>query len=877
MSKKWVYLFKEGNANMKELLGGKGAGLAEMTNIGLPVPGGFTVTTEACTEYYNQDQKLSEEIIGQINDNLLILEKECEKKFGNVDNPLLVSVRSGAKFSMPGMMDTILNLGLNDETVAGIAKSTNNERFAFDSYRRFIQMFGDVVQEISKDKFDDILDSAKERNGYKDDTELTADDLKEIVVAYKKIVKEETGKDFPLDPKEQLLMAIEAVFRSWNNNRAISYRNMNDIPHDIGTAVNVQSMVYGNMGDDCGTGVAFTRNPATGQKKLFGEFLINAQGEDVVAGIRTPKDIDELKDIMPAVYKQFHDTAALLENHYKDMQDIEFTIEKSKLFMLQTRTGKRTAAAALRAAVEMVEEGLITKEEAILRLDPLSLDQLLHPTFEAEALKAAELLATGLPASPGAATGKIYFTAEAVCEAVANGEETLLVRKETSPEDIEGMYAANGILTARGGMTSHAAVVARGMGKCCVAGCEMIKVDEAAKKFVVGNQTFNEGDFISLNGSTGNVYKGSIKTVIPELSGHFGQIMEWSDEMRKLKIRTNADTPNDAAVAVQFGAEGIGLCRTEHMFFDEHRLPSVRRMILAESSKELRKKALAEILPMQKEDFIGIYKAMEGRPVTVRLLDPPLHEFLPKETKDIEALAADMDIAFEDMVTVIHGLEEFNPMLGHRGCRLAITYPEIAEMQTRAIMEAAIEVKEQYGFDVIPEIMIPLIGINEELTYLDKVVRNIAEIVKKEKKSDIKYLVGTMMEIPRATLIADQIAETAEFFSFGTNDLTQMTYGFSRDDAGKFITDYKDKGILPNDPFQSIDVEGVGKLVEMGVMLGRKTKSDLKIGVCGEHGGDPKSITFFHNVGLTYVSCSPFRVPIARLAAAQAALNDAKK
>ncbi len=877
MSKKWVYLFKEGNANMKELLGGKGAGLAEMTNIGLPVPGGFTVTTEACAEYYNQGQKLSDEIVGQINDNLSTLEKECEKVFGNVDNPLLVSVRSGAKISMPGMMDTILNLGLNDETVAGIAKSTNNERFAFDSYRRFIQMFGDVVQEISKDKFDDVLDSAKEKNGYKDDTELTTDDLKEIVVAYKKIVKEETGKDFPLDPKEQLLMAIEAVFRSWNNNRAISYRNMNDIPHDIGTAVNVQSMVYGNMGDDCGTGVAFTRNPATGQKKLFGEFLINAQGEDVVAGIRTPKDIDELKDIMPDVYKQFHDTAALLENHYKDMQDIEFTIEKSKLFMLQTRTGKRTAAAALRAAVEMVEEGLITKEEAILRLDPLSLDQLLHPTFEVEALKAAELLATGLPASPGAATGKIYFTAEAVCEAVANGEETLLVRKETSPEDIEGMYAANGILTARGGMTSHAAVVARGMGKCCVAGCEMIKVDEAAKKFVVGNQTFNEGDFISLNGSTGNVYKGSIKTMTPELSGHFGQIMKWSDEMRRLKVRTNADTPNDATVAVQFGAEGIGLCRTEHMFFDERRLPSVRRMILAESSKELREKALAEILPMQKEDFIGIYKAMEGRPVTVRLLDPPLHEFLPKETKDIEALAADMGIAFEDMVTVIHGLEEFNPMLGHRGCRLAITYPEIAEMQTRAIMEAAIEVKEQDGFDVIPEIMIPLIGINEELTYLDKVVRNTAELVKKEKKSDIKYLVGTMMEIPRATLIADQIAETAEFFSFGTNDLTQMTYGFSRDDAGKFITDYKDKGILPNDPFQSIDVEGVGKLVEMGVMLGRKTKSDLKIGVCGEHGGDPKSITFFHNAGLSYVSCSPFRVPIARLAAAQAALNEAKK
>ncbi|MBC3805149.1 pyruvate, phosphate dikinase [Acetobacterium fimetarium] len=875
MSKKWVYLFEEGNANMKELLGGKGAGLAEMTNIGLPVPQGFTVTTEACTEYYNQDKKLSDEIVDQINKNLVILEAKCEKKFGNKANPLLVSVRSGAKFSMPGMMDTILNLGLNDETVAGIAESTNNERFAFDSYRRFIQMFGDVVQEISKNKFDSVLEHAKEKNGYKDDTELTADDLKAVVVAYKKIVKEETGKDFPLDPKEQLMMAIEAVFRSWNNNRAISYRNMNDIPHDIGTAVNVQSMVYGNMGDDCGTGVAFTRNPATGQKKLFGEFLINAQGEDVVAGIRTPKNIDDLKDLMPPVYKQFHETAELLENHYKDMQDIEFTIERNKLYMLQTRTGKRTAAAALRAAVEMVEEGLITKEEAILRLDPLSLDQLLHPTFEEAALKTAELLGTGLPASPGAAMGKIYFTAEAVCAAAANGEETLLVRKETSPEDIEGMNAANGILTARGGMTSHAAVVARGMGKCCVAGCEAFKVDEATKQFVVAGQVFKEGDYISLNGSTGKVYKGSIKTVTPELSGNFGKIMEWADAFRTMGVRTNADTPRDASVAIRFGAEGIGLCRTEHMFFDEARIPSVRRMILSDT-KELREKALAEILPMQKEDFIGIYKAMEGRPVTVRLLDPPLHEFLPTDEKDIIALAKDLGLTKEDMMTVIHGLEEFNPMLGHRGCRLAITYPEIAEMQTRAIMEAAIEVKEATGFDIVPEIMIPLVGINEELTYLDKVVRNTVETVKAEKKSDIKYLIGTMMEIPRATLIADKIAETAEFFSFGTNDLTQMTYGFSRDDAGKFITDYKDKNILPNDPFQSIDVEGVGKLVEMGVTLGRKTKPNLKVGVCGEHGGDPKSIYFFHKVGLSYVSCSPFRVPIARLAAAQAALGQSE-
>lgn len=873
MSKKWVYLFKEGNAGMKALLGGKGANLAEMTNIGLPVPQGFTVTTEACTEYYDQGKKLSEEMIEQINVSLEVMETLYDKKFGNKENPLLVSVRSGAKFSMPGMMDTILNLGLNDETVAGIAEITQNERFAFDSYRRFIQMFGDVVQEIGKEKFDHVLDSKKEQKGYKDDTELTAEDLKQIVVDYKKIVKEETGKDFPLDPKTQLLLAIEAVFRSWNNNRAITYRNMNDIPHDIGTAVNVQSMVYGNMGNDCGTGVAFTRNPATGEKRLFGEFLINAQGEDVVAGIRTPKDIDDLKDIMPEIYKQFHDTAQLLETHYKDMQDIEFTIEKSKLYMLQTRNGKRTAAAALCAAVEMVEEGLITKEEAILRLEPLSLDQLLHPTFEDKALKEAKVLATGLPASPGAATGKVYFTAEAVCAAVANGEETLLVRKETSPEDIEGMYAANGILTARGGMTSHAAVVARGMGKCCVAGCETIKVDENVKQFTVNGIVYKEGDYISLDGSTGKVYQGSIKTVTPELSGHFGQIMEWADEFRTLDVRTNADTPRDAEVALRFGAQGIGLCRTEHMFFDEARIPSVRRMILSET-KEQREKALAEILPMQKEDFIGIYKAMEGRPVTVRLLDPPLHEFLPTEEKDIEALAKDLGITKEDMIVVINDLEEFNPMLGHRGCRLAITYPEIAAMQTRAILEAAVEVKEAFGFDVIPEIMIPLVGIKEEYTYLDKVVRETAEQVKLEKKSDISYLVGTMIEIPRATLIADQIAETAEFFSFGTNDLTQMTYGFSRDDAGKFIGDYKDKGILPNDPFASIDVEGVGKLVETGVKLGRQTKDKLKVGVCGEHGGDPKSIYFFHKAGLNYVSCSPFRVPIARLSAAQAALQE---
>jgi pyruvate,orthophosphate dikinase len=872
MTKKWVYLFKEGNASMKALLGGKGANLAEMSKIGLPVPQGFTVTTEACSEYYNQNKKLSHEILEQIDVSLKIIESQTGKQLGLRDNPLLVSVRSGAKISMPGMMDTVLNLGLNDDTVLGIAENTGNKRFAFDSYRRFIQMFGDVVQEIDKNKFEDVLDRMKEENGYQDDTQLTADDLKNVVAEYKEIVKAETGKDFPQDPQKQLIMAVEAVFRSWNNNRAITYRNLNDIPHDIGTAVNVQSMVYGNMGDDSGTGVAFTRNPATGEKKLFGEFLINAQGEDVVAGIRTPKHIDELEEIMPAVYKQFLETAERLENHYKDMQDIEFTIEKDRLYMLQTRTGKRTAAAALRAAVEMVDEGLISKEEAILRLDPVSLDQLLHPTFEAQALGKAAVLATGLPASPGAATGRVYFTAEAVCSAVANGEETILVRKETSPEDIEGMYAANGIMTARGGMTSHAAVVARGMGKCCVAGCESIKVEEQLKQFTVGGQVFKEGDYISLDGSTGTVYQGSIKTVSPELSGHFGTIMEWADSFRKLKVRTNADTPRDAAAAVAFGAEGIGLCRTEHMFFDEDRIPSVRRMILSET-KEQRQVALAEILPMQKEDFLGIYKAMAGRPVTVRLLDPPLHEFLPTEEKDTKALAQDMGISYEDMVVVINSLEEFNPRLGHRGCRLAITFPEIAEMQTRAIMEAAIEVRAEGAFDVVPEIMIPLVGIKEELMYLEKVVRKVAEEVKAEKNSDIKYLVGTMMEIPRATLIADQIAEKAEFFSFGTNDLTQMTYGFSRDDAGKFIADYKEKGIMPSDPFQSIDVEGVGKLVETGVTLGRKTKADLKIGVCGEHGGDPKSIAFFHQAGLDYVSCSPFRVPIARLAAAQAALT----
>ena len=875
MDKKWVYLFSDGNADMRNLLGGKGANLAEMTRIGLPVPQGFTVSTEACIEYLKEN-KLTYEMIGQINSHMSVLEDITKKKFGNKENPLLVSVRSGARISMPGMMDTILNLGLNDETVVGLAEKTANERFAYDSYRRFIQMFGDVVQEIDKNKFENVLDEIKEREGFQIDTQLTTDHLQEVVGRYKEIVLAETGKPFPQDPNVQLLMAVEAVFRSWNNPRAFVYRDMNDIPHDIGTAVNVQSMVFGNMGDDSGTGVAFTRNPATGENKLFGEFLVNAQGEDVVAGIRTPREIDELRKIMPLVYKQFHDTAELLEKHYKDMQDMEFTVEKGQLYMLQTRNGKRTAPAALRIAVEMEEEGLITKEEAVMRIEPLSLDQLLHPTFDEVALKEAVVLASGLPASPGAATGKVYFTAEEAKAAAENGEEVILVRKETSPEDIEGMYAANGILTARGGMTSHAAVVARGMGKCCVAGCEDAKVDEDAKQFRVGKEYIYEGDYISLDGSAGKVYKGSIGTQEPKLSGHFGQLMEWADACRTMNVRTNADTPRDAAVAVGFGAEGIGLCRTEHMFFNEDRIPSVRRMILSKT-KEQREKYLAELLPMQKEDFMGIYKAMKDLPVTVRLLDPPLHEFLPTEPEDIEALAGDMDMSMDEMMSTIHGLEEFNPMLGHRGCRLAVTFPEIAVMQTRAIMEAAIEVKKEDGYNIVPEIMIPLIGMKEELDYVENVVRETAEKIKAEKGSDIDYKVGTMMEIPRATLIADEIAERAEFFSFGTNDLTQMTYGFSRDDAGKFIGEYKEKGILPNDPFQSIDVGGVGKLVEMGVKLGRTTKPDLKIGVCGEHGGDPKSIHFFQRAGLNYVSCSPYRVPIARLAAAQAALEMKEK
>lgn len=872
MSKKWVYLFKEGNASQKYLLGGKGANLSEMTNIGLPVPPGITVTTEACTEFYEQGKKLTDEIINQIKTHMTLLEEQTGKKFGDEENPLLVSVRSGAAFSMPGMMDTILNLGLNDLTVEGMANKTGNPRFAYDSYRRFIQMFGDVVLEIPKYKFDNVLDDTKEKNNYKYDTELTADDLKQLVKEFKEIYKKETKSDFPQEPEAQLLMAVEAVFRSWNNQRAITYRNLYDIPHNLGTAVNVQSMVFGNMGDSSGTGVAFTRNPSTGEKKVFGEFLINAQGEDVVAGIRTPLTIDKLNDVMPEIYKEFMESANTLEQHYKDMQDIEFTIEQGKLYFLQTRNGKRTAEAALRAAVEMVGENLIDKKTAVMRVDPKSLDQLLHPKFDPDDLKKAMPVAKGLPASPGAATGKIYFTADEAVAAAKNGEAAILVRKETSPEDIEGMSKAKGILTSRGGMTSHAAVVARGMGKCCVAGCETIFVDEARKTMTIEGKVYTEGDYISLDGSTGNVYIGKIKTVEANISGNFGILMEWADEFRKLKIRTNADTPNDSAMAVKFGAEGIGLCRTEHMFFEESRIFSVRKMIIADTVSQ-REKALAEILPMQKNDFKGIFKIMGVRPVTIRLLDPPLHEFIPTNKQDIEDLARDMNVPVDKLTDKINSLHEFNPMLGHRGCRLAVTYPEIAKMQSRAIMEAAIEVSKEENITIVPEIMVPLVGKKSELDFVKKYIVETAEEVKKEMNSTIEYLVGTMIEVPRACVTADEIAETADFFSFGTNDLTQMTFGFSRDDAGKFINDYKEVGILEQDPFQSIDQDGVGKMVSMAVKLGRAAKDHIHLGVCGEHGGDPASIEFFHRTGLDYVSCSPFRVPIARLAAAQSAIK----
>lgn len=870
MNNKYIYLFREGNAQMRNLLGGKGANLAEMTNIGLPVPQGFTVTTEACNKFYEDGEVIAEEVKEQIYVALKEVEVINDKKFGDNSNPLLVSVRSGARASMPGMMDTILNLGLTDQSVEGLAKVTHNERFAYDSYRRFIQMFGDVAMGIEKYEFDIIFDKVKEEHGAKQDTELTAEDLKEVIKGYKALYKREIGEDFPQDPMKQLMLAVQAVFASWNNARAIVYRRLNDIPGDWGTAVSVQTMVFGNMGDDSGTGVAFTRNPANGEKALFGEYLINAQGEDVVAGIRTPQPIATLGEAMPAVYKQFVETAEILEKHYKDMQDMEFTIERGKLYMLQTRNGKRTAAAAIKVAVDLVSEGLLTKEEALMKVEPKQLDQLLHPAFEEKALKAAKPIANGLPASPGAATGKIYFNAAEAVEAAANGEKVILVRLETSPEDIEGMNAAEGILTARGGMTSHAAVVARGMGKCCVAGCSDLQVEEKLKQFTVGEKVYKEGEYISMDGTTGNVYGEQIAAVPPQLSGNFGVIMKWADEVRTLKVRTNADTPRDAVQAVEFGAEGIGLCRTEHMFFEEDRIFAVREMILAKDEAK-RRKALAKLLPIQKSDFIGIYKAMGGLPVTVRLLDPPLHEFLPHEEKDIEALAKEMNVAVAELKKTVADLKEFNPMLGHRGCRLAVTYPEIAEMQTRAIVEAAIEVAKE-GTNIVPEIMIPLIGHVKELKYVKEVVVKTADEVIQEAGIDMKYMVGTMIEIPRAALTADEIATEAEFFSFGTNDLTQMGFGFSRDDAGKFLNDYYKKSILESDPFARIDQDGIGKLIEMAAKLGKQTRPDIKLGICGEHGGDPSSIEFCHRVGLNYVSCSPFRVPIARLAAAHAAI-----
>ncbi|SHJ45293.1 pyruvate phosphate dikinase [Hathewaya proteolytica DSM 3090] len=872
-SKKYVYLFSEGNAQMRNLLGGKGANLAEMTRLGIPVPQGFTVTTEACASYYENGEQLSVEILNEVDEALKVVQGLTGKEFGSTENPLLVSVRSGARASMPGMMDTVLNLGLNDETVETLGKLTGNMRFAYDSYRRFIQMFSDVVMELDKSVFEQYIDEIKEKREVKFDTDLTCDDLKELVEKFKAHYKKEIGSEFPQDPVYQLRQAINAVFRSWNNQRAIVYRRLNDIPSEWGTAVNVQSMVFGNMGEDSGTGVAFTRNPSTGENAIYGEFLMNAQGEDVVAGIRTPLPITKLQEELPECFKEFMDIAKKLEKHYKDMQDMEFTIEKKKLYFLQTRNGKRTAQAALKVAVDMVNEGLITKEEALMKVEPKQLDNLLHPNFEDADLKKAKPVAKGLPASPGAACGKVYFTAEESKIHHKMGEKVILVRLETSPEDIEGMIASEGILTVRGGMTSHAAVVARGIGTCCVAGCGDITVDEANKVFYVGGQKVMEGDYISLDGSTGNVYLGCIKTVAPEISGDFGEFMSWADSVRKLRVRTNADTPRDTKQAVIFGAEGIGLCRTEHMFFNEDRIPAVREMILAKTEGQ-RRKALAKILPMQRQDFTEIYEALEGMPATIRFLDPPLHEFLPKEKEDIEALAKELDITVEEVNDTIASLHEFNPMMGHRGCRLAVSYPEIAEMQTTAIIEAAINVKKEKGYDIVPEIMIPLVGEVKELKFVKDVVVRTAEKVIRENNADIEYKIGTMIEIPRAALTADEIAKEAEFFSFGTNDLTQMTFGFSRDDAGKFLNYYYDNNIYEQDPFQKLDQNGVGKLVKMAAELGRRTREDIKLGICGEHGGDPSSVEFCHRIGLNYVSCSPYRVPVARLAAAQAVIKE---
>ena len=879
MSKKYVYLFSEGNASMRELLGGKGANLAEMSNIGLPVPQGFTITTEACTQYYEDGRQINDEIMAEIMKNVEIMEQINGKKFGDLNNPLLVSVRSGARASMPGMMDTILNLGLNDDVVAAMIKGNpdpNFERFVYDSYRRFIQMFSDVVMEVGKKYFEQLIDKMKEEKGVKLDIELTAADLKELSEQFKAEYKKQLGQDFPSDPKVQLYEAIRAVFRSWDNPRANVYRRDNDIPYSWGTAVNVMPMVFGNLNNNSGTGVAFTRDPATGEKKLMGEFLVNAQGEDVVAGVRTPMPIAQMAEQFPEAYEQFVKVCDTLENHYRDMQDMEFTVENGKLYMLQCRNGKRTAQAALKIACDLVDEGMIDEKQAVLMIDPRNLDTLLHPQFDAAALKAATPIGKGLGASPGAACGKVVFTAEDAKEWKARGEKVVLVRLETSPEDIEGMKASQGILTVRGGMTSHAAVVARGMGTCCVSGCGDIKMDEENKKFELAGKTYGEGDWLSLDGSTGNIYDGAIPTVDASIGGEFGRVMGWADKYRRLKVRTNADTPHDAAQARKFGAQGIGLCRTEHMFFDADRIPAIREMICSDTVEQ-REKALAKLEPMQQGDFEGIYEAMEGCPVTIRFLDPPLHEFVPTEEHDIELLAKDMGKSVADIKAIIASLHEFNPMMGHRGCRLAVTYPEIAEMQTRAVIKAALAVQARHPeWTMVPEIMIPLVGEVKELKYVKDVVVKTADAVIAEAGSDMKYLVGTMIEIPRAALTADEIAKEAEFFSFGTNDLTQMTFGFSRDDAGKFLGAYYDKKIYESDPFARVDQIGVGKLVAMAAKLGRATRPELHLGVCGEHGGDPSSVEFFHKVGLDYVSCSPFRVPIARLAAAQAAIKDEK-
>ncbi len=877
MSKKFVYLFSEGNGKMRELLGGKGANLAEMTILGMPVPQGFTITTEACTQYYEDGEKINDEIQAQIMEYITKMEEITGKKFGDLENPLLVSVRSGARASMPGMMDTILNLGLNEQVVEVIAKKSGNPRWAYDCYRRFIQMYSDVVMEVGKKYFEELIDKMKAARGVTQDVELTADDLKELSEQFKDEYKLKIGSDFPSDPKEQLMGAIKAVFRSWNNPRAIVYRRMNDIPGSWGTAVNVQSMAFGNMGDDCGTGVAFTRNPATGEKKLMGEFLTNAQGEDVVAGVRTPMPISQMADKFPEAFAQFQTVCKTLEDHYRDMQDMEFTVENGKLYMLQTRNGKRTAAAALKIACDLVDEGMISEKEAVLMIDPRNLDTLLHPQFDPTALKKAQPVATALAASPGAACGRIVFTAEDAKEWAGRGEKVILVRLETSPEDIEGMVAAQGILTVRGGMTSHAAVVARGMGTCCVSGCGAIKMDEANKKFELAGRVYHEGDYLSLDGSTGNIYGEALPTVDASISGEFGRIMAWADKYRQLKVRTNADNPRDTKQAVKFGAQGIGLCRTEHMFFEADRIPAIREMICSDTVEQ-REHALAKLEPMQQGDFEAMYEALGGLPMTVRFLDPPLHEFVPTEEADIELLAKDMGKSVADIKNIIAGLHEFNPMMGHRGCRLTVTYPEIAAMQTRAVIKAALNVQAKHpDWEMVPEIMIPLVGEVKELAFVKNIVVKTADELIKAAGSDMKYLVGTMIEIPRAALTADEIAKEAEFFSFGTNDLTQMTFGFSRDDAGKFLDSYYANKIYESDPFARLDQIGVGKLVEMAAKLGRATRPDLHLGICGEHGGDPSSVEFCHRVGLDYVSCSPFRVPIARLAAAQAAIKNPRK